>query len=581
MRFIFIFLLFIFQDTQFSHVYACFPYFQITAQLEKHESPSNQHQTATITPILQWAHSSESLLIGLLISLLAYYKMANNKILLSHEKLGFIQNIVRKTQTPLILIQNLLEEIMADNLPESASIKLKRALGCTNNVIDSYQNIISFDKMIGRMHLESLVAVFELYTYITLISNQCKVYAGTRHIQLKISKDSGYINCRVNEAIMTAALQCLLYKIIDATPPKGCISITLSHAVNYWVLKITNAPEDENIYKKLVLPISALMPVHCCGSIKIIKKVIRMHNGKITGHQIGKAVTFQVTVPMDYSNDREKHPKTEDSAVRHEKTIRENIPHVLLVMTDKELSEYLEDSLSVFFRITILEEPELITSFSIQRNPDAIIIDETVNGIYGDELCARIKSDVGMSNIPVILLINSNDTESYLSHINCAADKLELRMVNVCKLKEDIRRLVNNHNAQREWAKKFLVNNPLAGLPETTAKDDDRALFMDKVHKLLEKNISKEGYTIDMLSADTGMSRTSFYYKIKEITGIPPMDYMHLYKMDKAKILLATQKYTITEVASLLGYCDAKYFGKKFKEFHHVPPTKYAKEFIG
>ena len=55
-----------------------------------------------------------------------------------------------------------------------------------------------------------------------------------------------------------------------------------------------------------------------------------------------------------------------------------------------------------------------------------------------------------MCNIPVILLISLCDSESYLAHIGCGADKVELRMINVCKLKADIIALINHRAAQKE-----------------------------------------------------------------------------------------------------------------------------------
>jgi len=104
---------------------------------------------------------------------------------------------------------------------------------------------------------------------------------------------------------------------------------------------------------------------------------------------------------------------------------------------------------------------------------------------------------------------------------------------------------------------------------------------MDKVNKILEKNLSTDKYTIDKLSIDIGMSRTAFYNKIKEITGNPPEEYINSFKMDKALKLLASQQYRISDIASILGYCDAKYFGKKFKDFYHVCPSDYIKSIVG
>ena len=115
-------------------------------------------------------------------------------------------------------------------------------------------------------------------------------------------------------------------------------------------------------------------------------------------------------------------------------------------------------------------------------------------------------------------------------------------------------------------------------LPQTIENEKDNLLFITKVRKLIEENLATQGYTIDDLCAGMGMSRTSFYYKMKELTGKYPMEYVLTFKMERAKNLLASGRYNVTEVAEMLGYCDAKYFGRKFKAFYHICPTKIIKE---
>lgn len=109
--------------------------------------------------------------------------------------------------------------------------------------------------------------------------------------------------------------------------------------------------------------------------------------------------------------------------------------------------------------------------------------------------------------------------------------------------------------------------------------EEGNEIFIYKVRELLEKNLTTPGYTIDTLSADMGMCRTGFYNKMKEVTGKTPAEYIFEFKMEKAGILLASLHYSITEVSDMLGYCDAKYFGKKFKSFYHICPTQYRKNF--
>ena len=114
-------------------------------------------------------------------------------------------------------------------------------------------------------------------------------------------------------------------------------------------------------------------------------------------------------------------------------------------------------------------------------------------------------------------------------------------------------------------------------LHKIKGETDENLSFLNKVRQLIEENLAMQGYTIDMLCAGMGMSRTSFYNKMKELTGKYPMEYMLTFKMERAKVLLASGQYNVTETAEMLGYCDSKYFSKKFKDFYHVSPTKFIK----
>lgn len=246
-------------------------------------------------------------------------------------------------------------------------------------------------------------------------------------------------------------------------------------------------------------------------------------------------------------------------------------------MSDNLLSDYLKQSLSSYFQISVINHPDRVIETSIRHTPDVIVIDEIVNGIEGDELCSRIKSDKAIENIPLVLLVSSSDNESYLSHVECGADRLEMRTENICRLRANIRMLIESTTFLRKRMKQFMSDAVSAIEPVDIKQEDADLVFINKVNQYLEKNLSKDGYTVELLSSDMGMSRTTFYTRIKDITGKPPTEYMYSFKMEMALKLLASHKFKITEIADMLGYCDAKYFGKKFKDFYHICPTKYMK----
>ena len=548
--------------------------------------------------LLGYAVPVESFGIGLFIVLFAYLAVEYNVQLLSHEKLKIAMNMLHTTYTPLILLRNQLEELKTGNLPESLSQQVEEALGYTEYIIYCNQNIVTLNKVNKKILPKTSTANLELSSYITSIVNQCRPYADSRRIQLTVSECSDCVSCRINENIMTAALQHLISKLILGSDLGCCISINITHTTDSWQLQITNCEIADKRVGKMFPFIPVIFPIYGYSDLWTVRKIIRLHGGKINGYRHGKSFAFQIVIPTDcHCRNQEcsaiKHSSTntKNKAKKSSESDKDDTPnaktkdtsHILLVMADGAFRNYLRKALSQYFQISVLKDPDLLKDTVVRQNPDAIIIDDNVNGTNGDALCFRIKTDKMIGYIPVVLLIRAFDNESYLSHLGSGADRLELRTESICRLRANIRMLVENRMVLRERVKLFLSDAvfPMVPTKEEMETENTDQIFMDKVNKILEKNLSTDKYTIDKLSIDIGMSRTAFYSRIREITGNPPENYIYSFKMDRALKLLASQQYTVSEIAGMLGYCDAKYFGKKFKDFYHVCPTDYIKSIIG
>lgn len=548
--------------------------------------------------LLGYAVPVESFGIGLFIVLFAYLTVEYNVQLLSHEKLKIAMNMLHTTHTPLILLRNQLEELKTGNLPESLSQQVEEALGYTECIIYCNQNIVTLNKVNKKILPKTSTANLELSSYITSIVNQCRPYADSRRIQLTVSECSDCVSCRINENIMTAALQHLISKLILGSDLGCCISINITHTTDSWQLQITNCEIAGKRVGKMFPFIPVIFPIYGYSDLWTVRKIIRLHGGKINGYRHGKSFAFQIVIPTDcHCRNQEcsaiKHSSTntKNKAKKSSESDKDDTPnaktkdtsHILLVMADGAFRNYLRKALSRYFQISVLKDPDLLKDTVVRQNPDAIIIDDNVNGTNGDALSFRIKTDKMIGYIPVVLLIRAFDNESYLSHLGSGADRLELRTESICRLRANIRMLVENRMVLRERVKLFLSDAvfPMVPTKEEMETENTDQIFMDKVNKILEKNLSTDKYTIDKLSIDIGMSRTAFYSRIREITGNPPENYIYSFKMDRALKLLASQQYTVSEIAGMLGYCDAKYFGKKFKDFYHVCPTDYIKSIIG
>lgn len=288
---------------------------------------------------------------------------------------------------------------------------------------------------------------------------------------------------------------------------------------------------------------------------------------------------YKVNADMEIPTNRQISCLSEDTLINKDEQRSQKVdsnPFISLFISDKILSDSLKNALSECFECSVLEDADGLIDVSAMSKPKTIVIDETVKGVSGAELCSRFKAEKATANIPVILLV---DNENYESYIESGADRVEKKPVNIGLLKANIYLLIKSHLAMQEWAGQFIKRSVITSFP-LLKEDEDALEFISAVNKLLEEHLAEKTCTVKMLYLAMNMSRTSFYNKMINVTGHCPKRYMSLFKIEKAKQLLATRKHTMSEIAYMLGFCDSDYFRKQFKEICGVCPSEYNPDVI-
>ena len=81
-----------------------------------------------------------------------------------------------------------------------------------------------------------------------------------------------------------------------------------------------------------------------------------------------------------------------------------------------------------------------------------------------------------------------------------------------------------------------------------------------------------------MMAEQMHMGRTKLYGKVKELTGMSPNKLLVSERMRIAADMLADGELNISEIAYKVGFPEASYFNKCFKQYYGVAPSKYRKE---
>ncbi len=96
----------------------------------------------------------------------------------------------------------------------------------------------------------------------------------------------------------------------------------------------------------------------------------------------------------------------------------------------------------------------------------------------------------------------------------------------------------------------------------------------DEVIDYIKKNYF-ERFTLESLASRANLAPNYFAKKFKEKTGHPPLKYINILRVEKAKFLLEYSDEPINKIMETVGFSDFAHFTKLFKKETGYSPTKY------
>lgn len=240
---------------------------------------------------------------------------------------------------------------------------------------------------------------------------------------------------------------------------------------------------------------------------------------------------------------------------------------VLVVDDNRDILAFLRNRFSEFWQVTVCDSAAEALRMCGEHSFDIIVSDIMMPDIDGIEFCRRIKSDIGTCHIPVILLTAKVDTDSKIRGLECGADAYVEKPFSVDFLKAQVQSLlVNRRKVYDAFSKEPVVN--VASL--VTNRQDLE--FLRKVDEFIEENLSETSFTASDLARHVGMSRSSFFAKLRAVSGQTPSDYVRLIRLRKAVEYFNQGETRINEVCYITGFNSPSYFTKCFvRQFGMIP----------
>jgi len=123
----------------------------------------------------------------------------------------------------------------------------------------------------------------------------------------------------------------------------------------------------------------------------------------------------------------------------------------------------------------------------------------------------------------------------------------------------------------------FLMDIPRAPVEFQLALDQQKQHTDSRIQlaqQWLETHFSSH-FLLEEVAQKVGLSLRSFRRRFKDASGETPMQYLQRIRIETAKQLLTTSNLGIDQIGYRVGYEDASYFSRVFKQKLHVTPGEY------
>ena len=245
-------------------------------------------------------------------------------------------------------------------------------------------------------------------------------------------------------------------------------------------------------------------------------------------------------------------------------------PQILLVESDKELLAYLYKELKSSYIILRAENMEEAEQILLKNNIQLVIAEILSPEMQGIQLCERIKSDPMHCHIPMIFLTEQRGYDLKIEVLRHGADVCIEKPFSLEYLLVQIENLLFN----RQMIREYFSNLSIVG-NRTDLEADTSDYFLEKLYTIVEEHIAEADMTVDLLAELMHMSRPTLYRKVSKFSDLKPNEIIKLVKLEKAAELIMLRQFTVSQIASMVGYSEQSNFSRDFHKHFGLRPSNF------
>ncbi|MBQ9356902.1 MAG: response regulator [Prevotella sp.] len=521
-------------------------------------------------------------------------KESRQKEELNEERLRFFTNITHELRTPLTLIIGPLQDLADDaQMPPQARRRVNMIQKSAERLRNLITDILEFRKTETQNRRLS-VAKGDIGLFVREICLNYKELYNNPKVQFSYNIAEGLPQVFFDSEVITTIMNNLLSNAIKYTE-QGSISTTVKAEGNTLSIAVADtgygiAPEAlSNIFDRYYQAKGSHQAAGTGIGLALVKSLTELHEGTISVESQegkGSCFTLQLNTDNTYPSALHKEDTQEEGkkpAATQPEQENENageqteaeMPALLIVEDNADIRQYIADSFGEDFQILQAENGEEGVRMALKHTPDIIVSDIMMPRLNGIQLTRQLKGDLRTSHIPIILLTakvtDSDKEEGYDS----GADSYLTKPFTAKLLGSRIQNLLT---ARRRLAE-HLTTHPVAtgqkdaedSVPQLSRLDRE---FLDKLNAVIRDNIMTNDIDLPFVTDKMAMSHSTFYRKVKALTGLTAKEYIRKFRLQYCYQLLESGDYNVNEAAMMTGFNQMAHFRETFKNEFGILPSE-------
>ena len=511
---------------------------------------------------------------------------------LSNLKMEFFTNVSHEFKTPLSLIIGPVSRLLLREKDSESIQQLELIQHNANKLNSLIHRILEFNHREGDPDAGVIYSQVEFVGFAHSLFSVYEKGTKEKGFRFEFLCDRESIYTEIDVLKTESILNNLISNACKYTEEEGLIrlQITCNDVDRELILEVSDSgigiPEREipYVFGRFYQSSATARSKKGTGiGLYLVKKYVELQNGRISISSVsGEGTTVTVTLPLrggelGVQATARPNPQPSSSSVAppavsapHESPSA-GIPHLLIVEDNADIASFIIQTCGKRYHCEVAGNGRVGLEMCLNNHPDLIVADIMMPVMDGLEMCRRIRANLPTATVPIILLTAKDDRHTELESMKLNVNAFIPKPFDPALLLSRIEQLLRTQREMENRVRMEAIATPKA---IEAVSDDEK--FLAILTGIIEKDIADPDLNVNALSQRSGFGDKQIYRKVKQLTGLSPVEYIKSIRMKKAAMLLAQKKFSVSEVMYLVGFSSNSYFSKCFQREFGQNPRQYA-----